>query len=121
MKIAFALFILLLIGVTMISCKQPNLVPATGELRMFDMSLEPAKYEYSRYSDLETVKVKFTNLANRSYDFDMGDGNTIKLKAGESIDYEYRIKLDGSTIRIPIKKMGSGTVQSGLILKIVRK
>lgn len=121
LRIPVLVVILIIIGgvLVMVFHKSPNISGVPSRLEVFDMGLEPAKFVYRKEGRFEVVKVRFSNLSDRGYEFDMGDGNRLWLDAGESRDYEYKIWLDGNIIRIPITRTGTGLVQSSLILKLV--
>ena len=97
----------------------PNIQPAAGELRMWDMSLNPCKWSFHEYGN-ETVQVEFANLADRGYQFDMGDGTTLWLDAGESVQHEYAIYLDSDVVRVPITRLSDGFEMNALMLKFMR-
>jgi hypothetical protein len=90
------------------------------DLTTGDYSAEPAKFIYS-CRGTEVITTKLSNLSSSQQNFDMGDGNITTIPANSSIDYSYPINCDGQTHRIYIKKIQTGFVQSGLILKIEPK
>ena len=98
----------------------PDLITGATELKMWEMGLDPCQFGYYRNVHNQVVRVKFTNYADKAHEYDMGDGKKIWLSAGESIDYKYKVTLQGDTVRIEIKRLVTGLVQNSLILRIVK-
>jgi len=84
-------------------------------------SIKPAKYTYCNCKGVKNLGIEVMNLSSEQASFDMGDGSTIEVAAKSSMKHWYKVALEGSTIRIYIKKVGEGQVQSGLVLKVERE
>ena len=102
---------------------KPNLVTVAGEMKIWNWSINPAKYEYW-HAGKEVARVTVTNYSDRAAEFDMGDGRFLLILGHSSLDYSYAVDLKKQTERFTITKVNEGSgirVQEALVLKIEPK